>query len=543
MYCTAEHARKLRTQYVCSKHFSETDFKLGDKTRLNNVAVPSLCTVVAHSHSAPHSEEPSSSFSSCEENLTVRIPARTFSRMPQTLVTKEPVAAQLPTSLPSGISPDLSLPAETSTFSDEDTSFLLGCANESACGGELGSINLQSSSPKCKVRHSLLKELGLDRVVNLTPREKKFYHSIRIAEGALCKLRKKYMTKNLKEVCHLASNRLIKSLSSSLNVHTSRFLSSIIRNRRRKLKDQRWGCDENLLALSILKRSPKSYRFLQSLFPLPSRLTLQSILNTVHFGTGISAHVFSTLKGNVQKMSDQDRVCCLMFDEMSLRENLRYNQKFGCIEGFEDLGSHGRTSSIANHVLVFMLRGLRKKWKQPVAYYLVHGSTKGEMLVNFLMEVLDACYNAGAVVVATVCDMGANNVKALKQLGVSEDTPFFRFQNQEIAAVFDPPHLLKCTRNLFQTHDVANVEYEITVNGERLIGTAKWEDILKLYEFDKCLVYHLLPKVTDSHVKPGAQSKRKVNPAAQVMSSKVAAYVNFLVSAGKYNCIASSNGT
>ena len=38
------------------------------------------------------------------------------------------------------------------------------------------------------------------------------------------------------------------------------------------------------------------------------------------------------------------------------------------------------------------------------------------------MEVLDACHNAELEVVATVCDMGANSVKALKQLGVSEDT-------------------------------------------------------------------------------------------------------------------------
>jgi len=26
-----------------------------------------------------------------------------------------------------------------------------------------------------------------------------------------------------------------------------------------------------------------------------------------------------------------------MFDEMSIRENLHFNQKFGCIDGFEDL--------------------------------------------------------------------------------------------------------------------------------------------------------------------------------------------------------------
>jgi hypothetical protein len=65
--------------------------------------------------------------------------------------------------------------------------------------------------------------------------------------------------------------------------------------------------------------------------------------------------------------------------------------------------------------------------------------------------VLDVCYNAGTEIVATVCDMGASSIKALKRLGVSEDTPFFRFQNQEIAALFDPPHLLKCTHNLFES--------------------------------------------------------------------------------------------
>jgi hypothetical protein len=99
------------------------------------------------------------------------------------------------------------------------------------------------------------------------------------------------------------------------------------------------------------------------------------------------------------------------------------------------------------------------------------------MLVNFLKEVLGACFNAGLHVVATVCDMGANNVSALKKgLCVSEETPFFKFGDQEIAVVFDPPHLLKCTRNLFLKHDVMNVGLGVVVNGQPLTGTAKWTD-------------------------------------------------------------------
>jgi cell shape-determining protein MreC len=67
-----------------------------------------------------------------------------------------------------------------------------------------------------------------------------------------------------------------------------------------------------MLALSLLKCSPKSYFFLQVLFPLPSRRTLQSVLSAVHFAAGVNAHVFCTLQHALQKMSDRDQHCYLL---------------------------------------------------------------------------------------------------------------------------------------------------------------------------------------------------------------------------------------
>jgi hypothetical protein len=87
-----------------------------------------------------------------------------------------------------------------------------------------------------------------------------------------------------------------------------------------------------------------------------------------------------------------------------------------------------------------------------------------------------------------------------------------------------------------------NMECVITVNGEQLTGTAKWQEVLKSHVFKKCLVYRLLLKVTDRHVKLGVQSQMKVNLATQVMSSSLAAAFNALVTTGKYNCIVSLNG-
>jgi hypothetical protein len=330
----------------------------------------------------------------------------------------------------------------------------------------------------------------------------------------------------------------MEKLSSSLSVEAARLLAATVRNSRQKPKGRRWTFEDKVLALALMKRSPKSYILLQTLFPLPSRRTLQSLLNTVHFKTGINAHVFGALIHSVQKMSGKDRYCTVMFDEMSIRENVRFNQKSDCIEGFEDFGSLGRTFKIANHALVFMVRGLRQKWKQPVAYYFSRGGTKAEMIAQFLKEVLDACQNAGLHVVATVCDMGANNVKALKLLGVSEMEPFFKFHNKEIAAVFDPPHLLKCTRNLFRRYDV---EMKSEPLGNQLPIIAKWGHISNLYQFDKPHEIRLHYKLTDSHLNPVSQCAMKVKLAAQVLSHTVAAGLYTLVSAGKKHFTAFSH--
>ena len=116
-----------------------------------------------------------------------------------------------------------------------------------------------------------------------------------------------------------------------------------------------------------------------------------------------------------------------------------------------------------------------------MAHYLSRGSTKVEMHVQFLNEVLGARQNVGLHVVATVCDMGANNVKVMKMLGSTRRQPFFQFQNQATAKIYGPQYLLKCTRYLF-------LKYDVQFESERLYSqlpvTAKWEHTEKLNKHD-----------------------------------------------------------
>jgi len=103
-----------------------------------------------------------------------------------------------------------------------------------------------SKFSKVQTKASYTKKLNLARVAELTPRRKKLYNMIWTREIALCKLRKKYRAKKLKEVCQLDSNPLIQSLSSSLNVDTSRFLATIFRNSKHDPKCRSWSYKEKV---------------------------------------------------------------------------------------------------------------------------------------------------------------------------------------------------------------------------------------------------------------------------------------------------------
>jgi hypothetical protein len=130
---------------------------------------------------------------------------------------------------------------------------------------------------------------------------------------------------------------------------------------------------------------------------------------------------------------------------------------------------------------------------------------------------------------------GANSVSALQMLGGTRRKPFFEFRNQEIVTVYDPPHLLKCTRNLFRKYDV---QFKSELMPSQLPVTAKWKHILNVYKWDKNNVVCLFYKVTDAHLAPVAQDGMKVSLAAQVMSHTVGASLCSLASQGKEHCSA-----
>ena len=104
-----------------------------------------------------------------------------------------------------------------------------------------------------------------------------------------------------------------------------------------------------------------------------------------------------------------DRNVALVFDEMSIKQSLVYNEGTESVEGFEDFGNLGQTRYIANHATAFMVMKLSSKWKQPVGYFLSSGPIKAKNVQSLTQQCIDKADQTGLNVVALICDQVSNN--------------------------------------------------------------------------------------------------------------------------------------
>jgi hypothetical protein len=77
--------------------------------------------------------------------------------------------------------------------------------------------------------------------------------------------------KKVGKLCCMDSDPIMENLSSSLTVKAARLLAAVVQNSRQNPKGRRWNSEDKVLALSLLKHSPKSCIFLQALLPLSCR--------------------------------------------------------------------------------------------------------------------------------------------------------------------------------------------------------------------------------------------------------------------------------
>ncbi|XP_025158155.1 uncharacterized protein LOC112589372 [Harpegnathos saltator] len=120
---------------------------------------------------------------------------------------------------------------------------------------------------------------------------------------------------------------------------------------------------------------------------------------------------------------------------------------------------------MADHVLVFMLRGLYMGWKMPISYNFCCKQTNTAQLVRCIKERVSKINDLGFHIVATVCDQGSSNMAAIKELLLRTDmkrkssegtqSQTFEVRQYVIVPLYDGPHLIKGVRNNLLTKDLA----------------------------------------------------------------------------------------
>ncbi|XP_067634389.1 uncharacterized protein [Eurosta solidaginis] len=289
------------------------------------------------------------------------------------------------------------------------------------------------------------------------------------------------------------------------------------------------NAESKTLAQNINYMSTKAYNFLRDdlNFALPHKKTLLSWRPIKYVVPGIDSNIISNLKTVVRGMSADEKVCEILFDEISIKKDLVYNRTKDrdLIDGFVDLGNNRRKQQVADKCCFFMVKGITSHWKYVLSYYTVKNGLKAEELREILFENIQAVEDVGLSLKAVICDQAKTNVSMYEGLNVTKDHPFIFVKGKKIYFMYDYCHLIKSVRNNLHKYNL------VTGN-----GLASFAVIRKLYEVDKKNPnFKICPKLTSTHIDPNCFEKMSVSRATQVLSNSVAAGIDMAWKKGLFS--------
>ncbi|XP_025161359.1 uncharacterized protein LOC112590045 isoform X2 [Harpegnathos saltator] len=267
---------------------------------------------------------------------------------------------------------------------------------------------------------------------------------------------------------------------------------------------------------------------------MPSIQTLHLALQKIPVSAGLNTFILRHLESIAPKMSVKNKVCILMWDEVSIQPKITYDNRKDIICGLEDWGNN-RTGKMADHVLVFMLRGLYTGWKMPISYNFCCKQTNTAQLVRCIKEHVSKINDLGFHIVATVCDQGSSNMAAIKELLLRTDmkrkssertqSQTFEVGQYVIVPLYDGPHLIKGVRNNLLTKDLA-MSCENGVSAK----IASWDIIKTAWIMDREThkIRPQLKKIKCEHIMEDKIKKMRVKYAVQVLSGTMASCIETL---------------
>ena len=275
-------------------------------------------------------------------------------------------------------------------------------------------------------------------------------------------------------------------------------------------------------AMTLKFYSTKAYNYIRKSFDLglPHVSVIRSWYSSMNGEPGFTKDALTALKAKVlaAKRDNQEVVCALMLDEMSIRKHVEWDGKQ--FRGYVDLGTGINDDSLpeATDALVFMAVAVNGSWKVPCGYFLVNGLT-GQEKANLTKECITKLHEVGVKVVSFTCDGPTSHQSMLKLLGAQllpgNLQAYFQHPCDPKAKIYiflDACHMIKLVRNTMSDWKVLQ---------DKDGNAIKWQFMVELQELQESEGLHLANKLRPAHVNWKPQ-KMKVNLAAQALSSSVA---------------------
>lgn len=187
---------------------------------------------------------------------------------------------------------------------------------------------------------------------------------------------------------------------------------------------------------------------------------------------GLNQQILDAMAFKVNDSSTQYKYCTLAIDEMSIKENVQYSFGRDRLVGFSDFEEDSLDSSIASYCTAILAQGLFENWKQPVGFWFVKSACKVPESTEIIHATVKALFERGLIVVALISDQGTNFQRLATNLGVKAAEPYFVSNEKKKIYLFDPPHLIKNTRNCLLQNDI-----RVKDQSGIVCGTASWSHI------------------------------------------------------------------
>lgn len=200
--------------------------------------------------------------------------------------------------------------------------------------------------------------------------------------------------------------------------------------------NRRYTDEMKQLCLVWYYSSPKGYRVIAKTLSLPTPRTLKKWAANMTVSPGVNELVLNSIKNRFKNVDNNtEKFATLIFDEISIKEELQYNEKKDKIIGVVDNGIT-RKNVTSKSVLVCMARGIAHNWRYVLGYWFLGGSETASNMHKIVMSSIDKASEAGLLIKAVVCDQGPCNQGLARNLGVSTMRTYFKYKDQNIYFIY-----------------------------------------------------------------------------------------------------------